>query len=129
MVPTEENALHRFDADEQASFGVEDHSGCVVVTAAGEVDVRTSPGLRDALQVAAKFAHRIIVDLTQVTLLDSTGLAVLVGARAHVRDREGVIALAGLPSVVSAVLEVTKLNEVFPVYDSLPDAIAALGDS
>ncbi len=60
-------------ADEQAWFGVDDVGGCVVVSAVGEVDLATSPGFSDAVKVAVECGSPIIVDLSEVTFVDSTG--------------------------------------------------------
>ena len=111
---------------EQAWFGVDDMDGCVVVSATGEVDLATSPGLSDAMKVAVESGSRTIVDLSGVTFLDSTGLQVLVQARIRARDRRALIALVAPAGMPRRVLEVSQLDQAFAVFDSLEKAVAAL---
>src|SRR5262245_59189352 len=69
-----------YGSDTLASFSLGDLQGCAVVTAAGEIDLCTSPGLHEALADAALRSERVIVDLSRVSFLDSTGMAVMVKA-------------------------------------------------
>ena len=121
------NGSSRFPgADEQAWFGVDDVGGCVVVSAVGEVDLATSPGFSDAVKVAVESGSRIIVDLSEVSFVDSTGLQVLVQARIRVRDQNGLVALVAPAGMPRRVLEVSRLDQAFAVFDSLKAAVAAL---
>jgi hypothetical protein len=47
-------------------------AGGLVITAAGEIDSYTAPGLQDALQTATQNSSRVISDLTDVTVIGST---------------------------------------------------------
>jgi anti-anti-sigma factor len=111
---------------ETASLVVERLSGCVVVRVSGELDLLTSPTLRDAVDVAAGFSRHIVVDLSSLTMLDSTGLAVLVYAHSMVSRRGGSVALVGAVRSLRTVLRVTRLDGVLVVYEQLADAVAAL---
>lgn len=113
-------------ADDHAWFGVDDVGGCAVVSAVGEVDLATSPGLSHALKVAVERAPRTIVDLSEVSFVDSTGLQVLVQARSRVHDRHGLIALVAPTGMPRRVLEVSQLDQAFATFDSLEGATAAL---
>lgn len=126
MPSPSEDGAHRWGAAQGATFGVEQIHGCVLVRAAGEIDLLTSPHLRDAVRVAAEFSARIIVDLTLVTLLDSTGLSVLVDVQSQERARDGVVALVGLQPQVRTVFKVTRLDQTFPIFEELPEAVATL---
>ena len=121
------NGAHGAGRDEDlASFRVEQLHGCGVVHAVGEIDLSTSGALGEAVGAAAEFSSRVIVDLTQVALLDSTGLSVLVEAQSHAGANGGVVALVGPGRLVRTVLEVTRLSEAFPIYRDLQDALVAL---
>lgn len=78
LVP--DDSAPRSDADEYAWFQLDHMRGCAVVVASGEIDLYTSPGLREVLQQAGRAADRVIVDLGGVTFLDSTGMAVIMEA-------------------------------------------------
>lgn len=90
---------------------------------AGEVDVFTAPKLRERLIAAVNEGNaRIVVNLTEVGFMDSTGLGVLVGGLKRVKERDGTLALAGAKGTVQRVLGVTGLSAVFPMYDTVEQA-------
>ena len=66
----------------------------------------------------------VVVDLSRVTFIDSTGLGVLVGALKRVRER-GALSLVCPQRQVRRVFEITGLTKVFPMFDRLEDAIAS----
>lgn len=123
MQPQPSNDAHHIDAGEQAWFAVEQAHGRVVVSASGELDLQTSPYLRDAVKVANEFSHQIIVDLTRVTLLDSTSLAILVQARNQAVEHDGTVALVGLSGNVHTAVHVCGLDQLFPIYAHVADAL------
>ena len=86
------------------------------VRVSGEVDVATSPQLRETLldPVLCPGPH-VVVDLRPVTFLDSTGIGVLVAARAHLLQTNGSLAVRCLDGPVSRVLTLTRVDEVFEV--------------
>ena len=126
MQPQSGNGRHRLDAGEHAGFAVQQEHECVVVMATGELDLQTAPGLRDAVKVAGEFSNKIIVDLTGVTLVDSTSLAVLVEAHNRALAADGALALVGLTGTVATAINITGLNNVFPTYAHVADAVAGL---
>jgi anti-sigma B factor antagonist len=97
-----------------------------IVQVAGEVDVYTAPMLREQIRdLAAKGAAHLIVDLTEVEFLDSTGLGALVGGLKRVRDVGGSLALVISTPRILRVFEITGLTSVLAVQGSVPDAISA----
>lgn len=96
-----------------------------VVTAVGEVDVSTAPELRQKLREQPEDAF-VVVDLSDVTFLDSTGLGVLVAALKRVRESDagGELRLVVSRPQVSKVLEVTGLSGVFSIHPTLDEALA-----
>jgi anti-sigma B factor antagonist len=87
-----------------------------VVRVTGEIDIQSSPILDEHLQKAqGEGASSIVVDLSEVTFLDSTGLSVLVTALQRGQDAGGGVRLTSPRPNVRRVLEVTGLAEVFHV--------------
>jgi anti-sigma B factor antagonist len=103
---------------------VEDGLSCVAVE--GEVDLLSAPVLKGALlaRVAAG-ATRIVLDLSGVVHMDSTGLGVLVGVRRRLPE-EGLIAVAGAAPAVRSVFELTGLDRTFKLFDNVEAAMAEL---
>ena len=92
----------------------------------GEVDLYTSPQLRDAIdREVGEGTSRVLVDLTGVTFMDSIGLGVLVGSLKRSRERGGELALVCTEGSVLKVLTITGLDRVFPIHSSVADAVGA----
>jgi anti-sigma B factor antagonist len=103
--------------------GIDRRNGTVVVRLAGELDLYNSGEVGETLtRVAGESPDRVVVDLGEVSFVDSTALGTLVEARKHVHDCRLVLASPG-PEVRRA-LEVSGLLEIFAVHESLEDALA-----
>jgi anti-sigma B factor antagonist len=99
-------------------------NGVPVVSAGGEVDVSTAPRLREQLAAVPVDASRVIVDLSDVTFLDSTGLGVLVAAWKKCREAGADLDLVVTRPQVAKVLEITRLDDMFNVFSSLEEAVS-----
>jgi anti-sigma B factor antagonist len=101
-------------------------SGWGVLEVKGEVDLYTSPQLRDNVtEMIEQGQGRIIIDLTDVGFMDSSGLGVLVTALKRVRERDGSLALVCPEGSVHKVLTITGLDRVFPISGSVAEATAS----
>jgi anti-sigma B factor antagonist len=100
--------------------------GSIAVFAlSGTLDIATSPTLRAALLEAAdRDDHQMIVDLTQLEFLDSTGLGALIGAHKRASEHGGAILLVAHEGQILRLLRITGLLEVFSVYPNLDAALA-----
>jgi anti-sigma B factor antagonist len=105
--------------------GVQERDGAVVVELAGELDLYNAHTVRDALLgQAEKKPERLVVDLSRVTFIDSTGLGVLIEARTRLPNRRAfMLASPGLET--RRALEISGLDRHFAVHDSLDAALAA----
>ncbi|MFG1695654.1 STAS domain-containing protein [Nonomuraea sp. NPDC049309] len=102
-----------------------DHGGSVVVRLSGEMDVDNVSQVRKCLDEAvAADEPRLVVDLTGLTFIDTTGLGVLVRLLASLRERGRTMALVAPDGVVLRRLRRTNLAPLFPIYDTLPEALA-----
>jgi anti-sigma B factor antagonist len=96
-----------------------------VLSVKGEIDVSTAPELRDRLLTAAQNGHGIVVvDLSEVTFLDSTALGVLVSGLKRLRAEGGDLRLVVTGRSVAKVLEITGLVDVFSIFDTVDGAVA-----
>jgi anti-sigma B factor antagonist len=90
------------------------------------VDVFTAPKLREQIiGLLSDGNDRIVVNLSKVDFMDSTGLGVLVGGLKRVKERDGTLALAGAHGTVLRVLNVTGLNTVFALHETVQQATAS----
>jgi anti-sigma B factor antagonist len=89
----------------------------------GDLDVATSPALRAALMDAASGEQQnIIVDLSQLAFLDSTGLGALIGANKRAKEGGGEVRLVAQEGQILRLLRITGLLDVFRVYPSVDAA-------
>ncbi|WP_436794516.1 STAS domain-containing protein [Actinospongicola halichondriae] len=106
-----------------------DTHGWTVLTATGEIDVAAAPGLREQLvALIENGTTELVVDLEGVDFIDSTGLGVLVGAVRRARSAEGDVRLVCTNSRLLKVFDVTGLDEVFTIVESVDDAITVAAD-
>ena len=70
----------------------------------------------------------VIVDLTKVGLMNSTGLGLLIGGYTALRNAGGRLCLAGANENIQTLIRITKLNTIFLSYPTLEKAIAGLQD-
>lgn len=113
--------------EENFDISEEERDGVAVTSVKGEIDVATAPQLRERLQrQASAGAATIIVDLLNVTFLDSTALGVLVGALKRSREAGGELRLVIEQPRILKVFEITGLTDVFPIYPSVSDALLGI---
>jgi len=97
-----------------------------VVHVGGEIDVYTAPALRERLdQEIDRGQHDLVVDLSEVTFMDSTGLGVLVGRLKLIRGPQGAMRLVCAHDRVLKVFTITGLDKVFEIYPTVDEALAA----
>lgn len=91
----------------------------------GELDTYNCGQLRSTLvEHVEEGKNRIIVDMTGVEYIDSTGLGSLVGGLKRVSEHGGVMRIVCRNPQILKVFEITSLNKVFPMYATLKDALA-----
>lgn len=96
-----------------------------VIEVKGEIDVYTAPALREEISSLVDAEHTtIVVDLTQVSFMDSTGLGVLVGALKKVRTLGGDLSLVINEEKILKVFRITALTQVFSIHPTLDEALA-----
>jgi anti-sigma B factor antagonist len=96
----------------------------------GEVDVYTSPQLKqEIVHLAEAGVKHLIINLSQVEYLDSTGLGVLIGGLKRLRESEGKLTLVGPGMRILRIFEITGLDKIFDIYATEQEAAAKEGVS
>ena len=111
--------------NEDLSLHVHTAGGLPVFAISGSLDIATSPTVRAALSEAAERGnHDLVVDLTNVEFLDSTGLGALIGAQRRAKEVGGHVRLVAKEGQILRLLRITGLLKVFAVYADLDAALS-----
>ena len=114
-----------FAVTEQGSEGAHH-----VIAVRGEIDLFTAPELKRVLTEAIESGeHRVVIDLTEVTFLDSTALGVLIGGVKRLRSRDGALAIVNTDGSIAKTFQITGLDQIFTILPSREEALAALDDT
>ena len=99
----------------------------MILDISGDVDFANSLEARQSLLDAVRESrsHRVVVNLSQVQYIDSSGVASLVEALKASRDLGSRFILFGLRPSVREVFQLSRLNTVFEIYDNEEEALAA----
>lgn len=101
--------------------------GPMVLVLEGRLDAVTAPALKRRLKALVAQDHtRIVVDLSRVPFIDSSGLAALVSGLKAAREAGGTIQLVGLNDQARTVFTVTLLDRVFEFFPDVESAVDAL---
>jgi anti-anti-sigma factor len=96
----------------------EDRNGLVHVALRGELDLSTVGKVQDELQrVEASSPRVVVVDLSKLTFLDSTGLRCLVTADERARDAGRRVVIVRGPEAVQRVFSITRLEDRLEMVD------------
>jgi anti-sigma B factor antagonist len=100
--------------------------GRTVVSVAGEIDVYTAPRLREEItELVAAGTYDLVIDMSEVEFLDSTGLGVLVGGLKKVRAHDGSLQLVCNQDRLLKIFRITGLAKVFVIHDTAEAALTA----
>lgn len=122
-----ESGMHAESTGDTSSdaytLDVTEQDGARVLRASGEIDIISAPALRSALLPALETGQPVVLDLSGVSFLGSSGLAVLVEAREHAQGAARELRLVCSSRIVIRALEATGLRDLF---DIAPDLATAL---
>jgi anti-sigma B factor antagonist len=115
--------------EERPQFGVElieASEGTAVVYLRGEVDIYSAPQFKETiLESINAGATHIVVDLTDVSFIDSTALGVLVSGAKRVRPQNGSLDIVCRDENISRIFEITGLDRIFGIYSTREKALGA----
>ena len=98
--------------------------GLVLLALAGEFDLAAAPAARDRFrEVAAEHPRAVVVDLAEVTFMDSSALRELLRAHGELEAEGVAFVLASAPAQVERVLELTRARELLTVAATVAEAL------
>ena len=103
------------------------HDKTTIFDLSGDIDFASSPKVRDSilLEIRESRTLRVVMNLSQVRYMDSSGVASLVEGLKASRDLGSRFILVGLSTSTRDVLQLSRLIKVFEVYDNEEQAIAS----
>lgn len=104
-----------------------EQDGVIVVGFEGDVDLQSSAEARKILLECAGRKMPILVDLSKVNYIDSSGIASLVEALQTVRKGGSDLALVSVSEAALRVLELARLDKVFTICASIEDGTRKIG--
>jgi stage II sporulation protein AA (anti-sigma F factor antagonist) len=109
---------------DQLSIVETSSEGIRILTVAGEIDYDTCETLRQALDVPATPPPRLVIDMRQVTFMDSTGINLLIAAHQSATDAGGWIRLAAPTSSVIRTIQIVGLDALIDCHATLREALS-----
>lgn len=100
-----------------------------VIHISGRLDAATSQAMRKLLNDTITEGHvQVIINLKDVSFVDSSGLSAIVSGYRLLRDQSGRLALVAAGAQAMVALKQTRLNQVLDMFDDLDSAVDALLD-
>ena len=102
---------------------VREEQGAVIASFSGDVDLEHSPKAREVLLECVERARKVLVDLSGVEYIDSSGVASLVEAFQRAKKSGVEFALVSVNAPARRVLELARLDKVFTIHDTLAEGL------
>ncbi len=98
-----------------------------VVDLSGEIDVYTSPKVKDSIgELIDRGVYHLVINLERVRYIDSTGLGVLIGGLKRVREHGGSVNLVCTNPQIRKIFDITGLVKIFGIFENEDLAMKAL---
>lgn len=101
----------------------------VIFDISGDIDLANSPAMRKAVlgEIKGRTSHKVFLNMSKVRYIDSSGIASLVEGLKASRDTGSRLILYGMNPSVREVMELSRLQKIFEIYDSEEQALSAKG--
>ncbi|MFJ9246587.1 STAS domain-containing protein [Streptomyces sp. NPDC101776] len=97
--------------------------GTLVVAAAGEIDHQTGGSLREALDPPEGAAPRVVIDLSAVTFMDSSGINILIAVHSSLAESGGWLRLAGAAPSVLRIIQLVGIDGFIDCHPTVQQAL------
>ena len=109
------------------AYEVQNDRGYSIVQLTGDVDLSCSPDARKTILDCLEQSHNTMVDLSAVEYIDSSGVASLVEGYQTAKKKGLKFGLIGVSAPAMSVLELARLDKVFPIYSDIEACVDANG--
>jgi len=109
------------------NYDINEKYNCVVIKLSGKImggpDAKTFR--KDLDELIDQGKKNVIIDLSNVKFMNSSGLGILVGGLKKMKEADGDLKICGATDKIDSLLMVSQLTKIFDDYDTLDEAIAA----
>ena len=105
---------------------IKEESGAIIVSFSGDVDLESSLDARKILLECVGKHKPILVDLSKVGYIDSSGVASLVESLQSARKKGSDLLLVAVSEAALRVLQLARLDKVFTICDSIEDGLGRI---
>ena len=102
---------------------IEGNDVLVVELREDNLDASNVREFRDAVQAVIQERTQVVLDMSGVKFVDSSGLGALISCLRQINGRRGDFKLCGMSKTVRALFELMRMHRVFNIYDSRDDAV------
>jgi len=106
-------------------FSFQTNNDVCIVGLKGRLDFASSDELKESFASHLQSTRNFIFDCRELEFLDSTGLGVLLLCLKEVMKKGGDIRLNGLGDAVKIVMEITRADDIFNIYETVEEAVAS----
>lgn len=106
---------------------IEGHDVLVIQPGVPAIDASNVREFRDALHSLVQDRSKVVLDLSGVKFIDSSGLGALIGCLRQVNGRKGDLRLCSMSTTVRALFELMRMHRVFNIHATREDAVIAFG--
>ena len=102
-------------------YPISKHSDYTVISLSGEIDLNESPNVRKQILAHLKKQNNLLIDMSQVEYIDSSGVASLVEGFQTARENQLKFALLGVSESAMQVLKLARLDSIFTLFSVLEE--------
>ena len=108
------------------SLNIEDKGNVKIVKLSGKLDVNLSMSIESELeQLVDSGSNNIILELSGVEYLSSSGIRVLISIMRKIKDNNGRLVLSSITDLIKKILKTVELEDLFEVYENVDEALAS----
>lgn len=96
----------------------------LIISLEGELDVENSSSIKDNIRnrISSEYPN-LVIDLTKVNYVDSSGLGTLIALQKDARFNGGALSIVGASDQIRRVMNITNIDKLFELYDTLEEAL------
>lgn len=104
-----------------------DPDTAIVKVSSPTLDINQAAAFKSEIRPIVEAHRRLIIDMSAVSFLDSSGLGALLSALRAVKDREGEMRIFGLTRQVNTLIHLVRMHRVFAIFTNQDDALKGIG--